>query len=211
MFDRIEDKEIDKEIDKELNIQTTGLIEWPRGVNLDYFRTESSSYRDLKRFVEKYDLREDSHLVDYGSGKGRIVFYLNHQLNIPTTGIEVNKKAFALLEENHKDYEKEFPEKASTIQLVEKKAEVYSVKPTDDIFYFFNPFTVNIFGEVIQKIEASLKEHPRVADIILYYPGVAYAFYLEKYSSFHLVQTIKTPRYFLNNRECFKVFRYYPT
>lgn len=206
MFDRKQDQEIDKE----LNIETTGLIEWPRGVNLDYFRTESSSYRDLDRLVEKYDLRENSHLVDYGSGKGRIVFYLNHRLNISTTGIEVNKTAFSHLTENHGNYENKFPKKANEIELIEKKAEIYNVKPTDDIFYFFNPFTVNVFGKVIEKIEKSLKEHPRVADIILYYPGVAYSFYLEKYSSFDLIQTIKTPKYFLNNRECFKVFRYYP-
>lgn len=206
MFDRKQDQEIDKK----LNIETTGLIEWPRGVNLDYFRTESSSYRDLDRLVEKYDLREDSHLVDYGSGKGRIVFYLNHQLNLSTTGIEVNKESFSLLSKNHENYEKLFPEKASDVELIEKKAEIYRVKPTDDIFYFFNPFTVNIFEKVIKKIEKSLEEHPRVADVILYYPGVAYSFYLDKYSSFDLVQTIKTPKYFLNNRECFKVYRYYP-
>lgn len=206
MYDRKEDRQKDEQ----LNIETTGLIEWPRGVNLDYFRTESSSYRDLDRFIKHYDLREGSQLVDYGSGKGRIIFYLNHELNIPTTGIEVNKAAFSQLLDNYNNYKEQFPKKAKTISLVEKKAEFYNVRETDDIFYFFNPFTVNIFEKVLKKIERSLKDNPRVADIVLYYPGVAYAFYLEKYSSFDLIQTIKTPKYFLNNRECFKVFRYYP-
>ena len=171
---------------------------------------ESSSYRDLDHLIENYDLRENSHLVDYGSGKGRIVYYLNHQLDIPTTGIEVNKVAFSQLTENYSTYKEKFPKKASNILLLEDKAEEYEVKETDDIFYFFNPFTVNIFEKVIQKIEQSIEEHPRVVDVILYYPGVAYSFYLDKYSSFDLIQTIKTPKYFLNNRECFKVYRYYP-
>jgi len=200
----------DQKKDEEMNIETIGLVEWPSGTHLDYFRTESSSYKDLDRLLEQYDLQKDSHLVDFGSGKGRIVFYLNYQLNIPTTGIEVSKEAFSYLKDNYTNYQEKYPKKAEGISLIKKKAENYTVKKTDDIFYFFNPFTVNIFGEVIQNIEASLEKHPRVADIILYYPGVAYAHYLESKSPFDLIQVIKTPKYFLNNRECFKVFRYFP-
>ena len=72
----------DLEMDKKLNIDTVGYIDWPRGVNLDYFRTESTSYQDLDRLIEEYDFREGSHLVDYGSGKGRIIFYLNYRLGV---------------------------------------------------------------------------------------------------------------------------------
>ena len=42
--------------DKELNIGTTGVVNWPAGVNLDYFRTESTLYTDLDLFLEKYDI-----------------------------------------------------------------------------------------------------------------------------------------------------------
>lgn len=196
--------------DQEMNIDTKGLIEWPRGVNLDYFRTESTSYKDLKRFISSYDILEDANLVDYGSGKGRIVFYFNHELDISTTALEVNTVAFSYLQQNHRSYQEKFPDKANRITLLERKAEEYEVKKEDNVFYFFNPFTVKIFEKVIEQIEDSLKQHPRVADIILYYPGFDYTFYLEKYSSFHLIQTIKTPMYPINSRECFKVFRYYP-
>lgn len=198
-------------MDKELNIQTSGFIDWPRGVNLNYFRTESTSYRDLDRLVEHYDLREGSQLVDYGSGKGRIVFYLNHQLGIPTTGIEVSIEAYTHLLQNYEDYEEKFPDKTMDVSILELKAEEYYVKDTDDIFYFFNPFTITIFEGVVSEILESLKHHPRVADIILYYPGVAYTYLIEKHTDFHLIQTIKGPKYYINNRECFKVFRYIPS
>lgn len=201
----------DMEMDKKLNIDTGGYIDWPRGVNLDYFRTESTSYRDLDRLIEDYDFREGSQLVDYGSGKGRILFYLNHQLGVPATGIEVNQAAFSHLQKNLLDYENEFQEKKPKISILEIKAEDYLVKKTDDIFYFFNPFTVKIFEEVVREIENSLALYPRVVDIILFYPNVTYTHFLEKKSSFHLVQTIKNPKYFINNRECFKVYRYIPS
>src|SRR5699024_3452748 len=87
--------------DDEMNIETTGLIEWPHGVNLDYFRTESTSYKDLDRFIHSYVQPEKPHLVDFGSGKGRIVFYFNYELDIPTTAIEVNRKAFGYLQNNY--------------------------------------------------------------------------------------------------------------
>ncbi len=200
----------DAKMDNELNIDTGGLIDWPRGVNLDYFRTESTSYKDLDRLIEEYDFREGSQLVDYGSGKGRIIFYFNHRLGIPTTGIEVNVAAYSHLLQNLEDYEEKFPERTMEVSILETKAEDYTVKKTDDVFYFFNPFTGKIFVDVVREIENSLALYPRVVDIILYYPNVTYTHYLEKNTSFHLIQTIKNPKYFINNRECFKVFRYIP-
>ena len=196
--------------DREMNIDTTGLIEWPRGVNLDYFRTESTSYKDLDRFISAYDVLDKPQLVDYGSGKGRIIFFFNHELDIPTTAIEVNQAAFSHLQQNLRTYQEKFPKKAGKISILEQKAERYHVKEEDNTFYFFNPFTVKIFKNVIERIEDSLREYPRIADIILYYPGFDYTLYLEKYSQFDLIQTIKTPMYYINNRECFKVFRYFP-
>ena len=62
--------------DDEMNIETTGLIEWPHGVNLDYFRTESTSYKDLDRFIHSYVQPEKPHLVDFGSGKEELSFIL---------------------------------------------------------------------------------------------------------------------------------------
>ncbi len=204
------ENKVDKGFDKELNITTTGLIEWPRGVNLDYFRTESSSYADLNRFIEEYDWRENSQLVDFGSGKGRIIFYLNHQKDIPTTGIEVNQVAYSHLVQNLMAYKEKFPAKGEKVSVQEVKAEDYVIKETDDIFYFFNPFTVSIFEKVVRRIEKSLKENPRVVDIILYYPNISYEYFLDKKTPFMKLQKIKNKKYFLNNRECFVVYRYYP-
>lgn len=196
--------------DKVMNIDTSGLIDWPRGVNLDYFRTESTLYKDLERFVNAYDVIENPKLVDFGSGKGRIVFYMNNIGNMKATGIEVNAVSFQHLLQNYAGYQEIFPKKAKDITLLEVKAEEYLIKPDDNIFYFFNPFTRKIFEQVVRNIEASLAEHPRVADIVLYYPSFDYTLYLDNYSSFDLIQTIKTPKYYINSRECFKVYRYFP-
>ncbi len=204
------EKEYDQLMDKELNIKTTGLIEWPFGVNMDYLRTESSSYADLDRFIEEYEGLENSRLVDFGSGKGRILYYLNYRLGIPTTGIEVNDAAFSHLVQNYADYVDKFPKRGQDIRLLEIKAEDYLVEANDNVFYFFNPFMVNIFEKVLNNIEESIKEHPRVVDIILYYPEISFGYYLDHNTPFQKIQKIKNKKYLLNNRECFEVYRYIP-
>lgn len=204
------EKEYDQLMDKELNIKTTGLIEWPFGVNMDYLRTESSSYADLDRFIEEYDGLEHSRLVDFGSGKGRVLYYINHKLGIPTTGVEVNGAAFSHLVQNYGDYIDKFPKRGQDITLLEIKAEEYVVRVDDNVFYFFNPFMVNIFEKVINNIEASIQKEPRVVDIILYYPEISFGYYLDHKTPFEKVQKIKNKKYQLNNRECFEVYRYTP-
>ncbi len=204
------EKEYDQLMDKELNIRTTGLIEWPHGVNMDYLRTESSSYADLDRFVDEYVGLENSRLVDFGSGKGRVLFYLNREMGIPTTGIEVNGVAFSHLRQNYVDYTTKYPEKIQDITLLEVKAEDYLIKPDDNVFYFFNPFMINIFEKVIHNIEDSIYAHPRTVDVILYYPSISFGYFLDHQTSFNKIQKIKNKKYLFNNRECFEIYRYQP-
>ena len=204
------EKEYDKLMDKELKIKTTGLIEWPIGVNMDYLRTESSSYAALDRFIEEYDGLENSRLVDFGSGKGRVLYYLNYRHRIPTTGIEVNGAAFSHLVQNYGDYKSQFPNKGQEITLLEIKAEDYQIKADDNVFYFFNPFMVNVFEKVLNNIEESIEKHPRVVDVVLYYPEIGFTYYLDHQTPFNKVQIIKNKKYRLNNRESFEIYRYIP-
>ena len=68
----------------------------------------------------------------------------------------------------------------------------------------------NIFEEVVKNIEASIKEYPRVVDIILYYPSIGFGYFMDHETNFERVQKIKNIKYRFNNRECFDIFRYYP-
>lgn len=200
----------EQKYDKKLNISTRGIVNWPLGVNLEYFRTESTLYRDLNRFIKEYDLLPQAKLVDFGSGKGRIVYYFNYYWDIPTTGIEFSRTAYRQLTNNFNRYAEKFPALSEKITIHEMKAEEYIIKEDDNIFYFFNPFTVAIFKEIFTNIKKSLEKNPRIVDIIIYYPGFNYTHYLEQETDFHFIQLIKTRKYYINSRECFKVYRYHP-
>lgn len=201
----------ERKYDRKLNIDTHGIVEWPLGVNIEYFRTESTLYSDLDRFIEQYDMLPAGKLVDFGSGKGRILYYFNYRYHIPTTGIELSEVAYHQLVNNFASYSKAHPGLAQKVTIHKMKAEDYEIKPDENLFYFFNPFTLKIFKRVLQNIEKSLVEQPRTVDIIIYYPSVNYTSYLDNYTDFHLIQLVKTPKYFINSRECFKVYRYHPS
>lgn len=196
--------------DKKLNINTQGIVEWPLGVNIEYFRTESTLYSDLDRLIDQYDLLDNAKLVDFGSGKGRILYYFNYRYEIPTTGIELSDVAYHQLVNNFATYSKQHPGLARKVTIHKMKAEDYQIKPDENIFYFFNPFTLKIFKTILKNIEQSLVENPRTVDIIIYYPSVNYTSYLDNHTDFHFIQLVKTPKYFINSRECFKVYRYHP-
>src|SRR5699024_1194077 len=72
-------------------------------------------------------------------------------------------------------------------------AEQYEIQPEDNCFYFFNPFSVKIFKQVVYNILASVKEHIRTIEIVLYYPLPEYKRFLQMDTPFQLIQRIKVP------------------
>ena len=63
--------------DKRLNIKTMGRSD----INEDYnhFAYEPTAYSVLLRLAERGYITEDNTLIDYGSGKGRVSFFLSHR------------------------------------------------------------------------------------------------------------------------------------
>lgn len=84
-------------------------------------------------------------------------------------------------------------------------AEEYDISPNDNKFYFFNPFTVQIFMTVIKNIMISFEKHLREIDLILYYPSEDYIFFLENQTTFELIKEVNLPEN--NPNERFLVFR----
>ena len=56
----------------------------------------------------------------------------------------------------------------------------YEISPEDNYFYFFNPFSHEVFREVIEKIMESAKAHPRDINLLVYYPTYQYLRVIQK-------------------------------
>jgi len=72
-------------------------------------------------------------------------------------------------------------------------AENYKIDPMDNCFYFFNPFSINVFRKVVGNILSSVRECSRSVDIILYYPRPEFELFLKKSTPFRLVKEVKIP------------------
>jgi len=198
-----------KNLDNFLNIYTKGTHELEDPSLFEYNRTESTEYRVLNKLFKNYSIQSHDKLVDFGAGKGRILFYVHYYHNIPVTGIEMNELSFADLQKNRINYFNKHSGNADEITLMKGLVEDYEVRPEDTLFYFFNPFSLNVFKDVMKSIQQSLRNHPRQADIIFYYPSQNLKDYIIKTTAFKELQKIETTWY-RGYREHISIFRSQP-
>lgn len=193
--------------EKLLNIKTSGeqkiFNDSPH-----YNRYEPTSYSVLEILSKQYNFTAEDHIVDFGCGKGRLNFYINHFFDSTVIGIEMNNFFYKQAIDNKRDYLKKHKKKANKINFLNCFAEEYTINPTDNKFYFFNPFSLQIFIKVIENILISVESYERTADIILYYPTYDYIKFIENNTPFILLKEIKSPYLYDNDRRnSFSVYR----
>lgn len=174
-----------------LNIRTTGMREWRNQTH--YNRYEATPYKALEELFRHYKLNKSDRLVDFGSGRGRVPFYIHNRFKIPVTGVEVNDQTFEEALDNKSSYRYKAKDIAAPIRFDFAMAEQFEVDKTDNVFYFFNPFSPDIFKKVVKNILRSVEKEERPVDLILYYPTPRYKEILTKKGAFKLVNKVKVP------------------
>lgn len=184
-------RKMENEKDKKLNIRTTGLREWKNKPS--YNRTESTPYKAIKELFNRFKLTSEDTFVDFGSGKGRMCFYVNKYFDCTIKGIEAKALTFDDALYNLDNYIKNKSNYNDKINFLYKTAENYEIKKEDNVFYFFNPFSAVIFKQVISNILKSFKSDPRELTVILFYPMEDFRDFIEQNTNFVLKNVIKVP------------------
>ncbi|MEQ8154900.1 MAG: SAM-dependent methyltransferase [Clostridiaceae bacterium] len=193
--------------EKLLNIKTSGEQKI-FNESIHYNRYEPTSYSALEILSEKYEFTADDSVVDFGCGKGRLNFYINHFFGSAVTGIEMNAFFYKEAIDNKREYFRKHKKRRDNINFLNIFAEKYNINPADNKFYFFNPFSIQIFIKVLGNILISAGEYQRTIDIILYYSSDEYIYYLKNNTPFELFKQIKLPDLSDNDpRESFWVYR----
>lgn len=201
-----EEKMDEYHYDGQLGIDTMGYREWED--EPEYYRTESTPYRALQELARFFPMEKDRKLVDFGCGRGRVSFFFHDLFGISATGIELQEETFKELKENEESYLAIKAFDRSPFNFLWAHVEDFRVID-EDIFYFFNPFSLKIFKKVLENIEKSLELRDRECFIILYYPFVDYKYYLEKYTSFG--RLLRVPlSWEEDEREVFLIYRHLP-
>ncbi|RNF39713.1 SAM-dependent methyltransferase [Planococcus salinus] len=196
----------DRQYDELLNIATTkeqhGFNDSPH-----FHRYEATPYELLDRLFAVYPLDSSDRLIDFGCGKGRLNFYAHHLFGTGGTGVEMSEAFFKQALKNRERYGKKHKGANREIEFECGLAQSYEIKPQDNKFYFFNPFSVQIFMTVVNKILRSAETEPRQVDLILFFPSADYTDYLERQTQFELFQEVVLPGAEKEPRERFLVYR----
>ena len=157
--------------DKLLNIRTTGRDD----SRADQYRYpyEPTPYSVLERLAVSGYITKKNKLVDYGCGKGRVGFYLSYQTRCRSVGIEYDERIFQDAESNR---ERSVSGRRTEFEC--RNGESYQPPADADRFYFFNPFSVELFRKVLGRILSSYYENPREILLFFYYPSDEYVAFL---------------------------------
>lgn len=175
-----------------LNIETSGKYPWTSKI---YHPYEATTYEALNLLLQSYKVNPNSHIVDFGSGKGRFSFYMNKFLNVSVTGVEMDENLYKKSIENKQRYFKMVEPLNTDINFRLGMAENFEIKDYYNIFYFFNPFSLEIFKKVVFNIIDAIKFSNREIDIILHYPIKECVEFMESLNVFSTYKEIRLPNF----------------
>ncbi len=171
---------------EELKIECSSKVHGRR-----YQPTRVLALRHMFRALKPL-LPGDCEVVDYGSGRGRVLFVAAELGFAIARGIEFSAELCADARKNAEKFYSYSPH-AGRIETIETDATQYEVKVNERLFFFANPFGDPIFEKVIAQIIASLQRHPRRIYIAYYNPNSAHI--IEKSGFFEFLPEFVVPGY----------------
>lgn len=157
--------------DKLLKVRTSGRDD--SHSDRYHYPYEPTPYCVLERLAETGLIGKKQTLLDYGTGKGRVCFFMSYQTRCFSVGIEYNERIFQNAQEN-----KKHAVSGSRTDFVMENAESYMIPEAVDRCYFFNPFSVEILRKVLARIYDSYYGNKRKILLFFYYPSDEYLGFL---------------------------------
>lgn len=98
-------------------------------------------------------------IVDYGSGKGRVMAVAAYYGFKRIIGIDFSSVLCEAAKRNIVNVEKEFPD--AIFKIIHADATTYNIEKDDNVIFFFNPFDEIVMEQIIINIRQSLRTYPR--------------------------------------------------
>ena len=119
--------------DRLLKIKTTGRDD----SHSDQYRYpyEPTQYCVLERLAHSGLIGKKNVLLDYGTGKGRVCFYLSYQTRCRSIGVEYDERIYNRALSNKAD-----AVSGNKVKFICADAVGFKIPDNVDRFFFFNPF-----------------------------------------------------------------------
>jgi hypothetical protein len=128
---------------------------------------------------------EDYVFVDYGAGKGRMLFLGSEFPFRRIIGVEYSPDLFGILQRNLSNY-RNAAQRCFQLQSVLQDAVEFELPLEPLVLFFHHPFEEAVFRQVLAKIEQSLEAVPRDIRVIYYDSICGHVF--ESSSYFQILQ-----------------------
>lgn len=135
----------------------------------DYVPTRGRAFNKLMRRI-RYP--EGGVLIDFGSGKGKILLLASRYGFRRVVGVEFSEQLCALAKRNIKVFGQRNVI-AAEIEVVCADAANYAIPDDANVFFMFNPFGMTVMEAVMKNIQESLNRNPR--SIWMIYSDPVYA------------------------------------
>lgn len=159
--------------EKKYGINTTGLNNLSDQTikgNLEEAEIyQGTNYFLLEKLFEKLRTLNANHsLVDFGSGKGRVLAVAAFFGFKKLTGVEFAQELASESRILLSKFKKKFP--TEEFHIIHENAAEYKINMDDEVFFFFNPFNEKIMLSVVKNILRSLKTNPRKIFVVYVNP-----------------------------------------
>ncbi|MGL4948956.1 MAG: rRNA adenine N-6-methyltransferase family protein [Anaeroplasmataceae bacterium] len=173
----------DYDIDKQLNIKTSGRDD--SNSNFTNYPYEPCSYEALKIIIETTYITKKDTVLDYGSGKGRVSFYISYFTKASSIGIEYDKRLYDSSVKNLNNFVAN-----RNISFINTCASKYQLDSNINKIVFFNPFSTYILKKVLKNVFSSLELNKREIMLFFYYISDEYKDLLNRYDCIYHLETI---------------------
>lgn len=179
--------------DKMMGMETSKEM-WHRSLEFDEDRGlgyMASSWLTLfivRRMLSDMTISTNDVFIDFGSGKGRVLYLAALYPFRKVIGVEISEKLNSIARGNlDKNVHRLV---CKDIQLVTSDVAQYEIPGDVTVVYFYNPFEGKIFTDTIDKICASLTKNPREFRVIYANP-VMHDYLIQ--SGFHVAKKASIP------------------
>jgi len=145
-----------------LNIKTAGRDD--SQFDGEHHPYEPTDYAVLERLISTGYIGKHNVLIDYGSGKGRVSFFLAHETRCRCIGVEFDERLWERSLANQKT-----DVVGKRVEFIHDDAVTFKVPKEADCCFFFNPFALHTLKRVLANIFDSVYQEPRRMRLFFYY------------------------------------------
>lgn len=145
-----------------LNIKTAGRDD--SQFDGEHHPYEPTDYAVLERLISTVYIGKHNVLIDYGSGKGRVSFFLAHETRCRCIGVEFDERLWERSLANQKT-----AVVGKRVEFIHDDAVTFKVPKEADCCFFFNPFALHTLKRVLANIFDSVYQETRRMRLFFYY------------------------------------------